>query len=191
MQVLFIVCYDFPSIRGGIPMKVIIRKPEKSDVGEMAKVHVDSWKTTYKGIVAEEYLQTLKYENREKLWAQALSIEPRHIWVAEVQNKVVGFASGGKERTGKYGYDGELYAIYILEEFQQKGIGKSLLRALADELSNSQYKSMLVWVIADNPSISFYQSLNPIEVDHEQVEIGRETYKEIAYGWSDITKLLN
>jgi GNAT superfamily N-acetyltransferase len=41
--------------------------------------------------------------------------------VVTPEDKIVGFASVGEERTGIYG--GELYAIYLFHEYQRKGIG--------------------------------------------------------------------
>jgi L-amino acid N-acyltransferase YncA len=172
-------------------MKVTIRKAGLPDVKQMAKVHVDSWRTTYKGIVSDEYLKSLTYENREKLWEGALSQEVYYVWVAEVKGEVIGFVSGGKERTNQYGYDGELYAIYLLSEYQRKGIGNKLVNSLAMNLKESGFTSLLVWVLADNPSVQFYESLNPEKMASEQIEIGGKDYEEIAYGWKEISSLIN
>ncbi len=45
-----------------------IRKAVLSDAKGIAKVHVDCWKTTYKYIVSDQYLNNLTYESREQLW---------------------------------------------------------------------------------------------------------------------------
>lgn len=171
-------------------MDIIIRKAERKDIKQLAVVHVDSWKTTYKGIVDDVYLSTLKYEDREKLWHSVLST-PNYVWVAEVDHQVVGFISGGKERTSEFGYDGELYAIYILEEYQKRGIGKKLVEAFSNEMKEKgNYQSILVWVLSNNPSIAFYESLNPVKEGTTEVEIGKEIYEEIAFGWKDIDSLI-
>ena len=39
-----------------------------------------------------------------------------------------GLANGDRNRTGITDYDGELYAIYILEQYQGNGVGKKLVR---------------------------------------------------------------
>ncbi|MFD1735578.1 GNAT family N-acetyltransferase [Bacillus salitolerans] len=171
-------------------ISLIIRKAIQQDYKQIAKVHVDSWRTTYHGIIKESYLQNIKYEDRENLWTSALAEESHHIWVAEVNHKIVGFVSGGRERTNKYGIEGELYAIYILKEFQQKGIGKKLVTTFAEDLKTNGYSSMLVWVLSENPSTLFYQSLKPAVIDYEYIDIGGENHKETAYGWKDLTNLL-
>lgn len=47
-------------------MELHIRRAIKDDISAIAKVHVDSWKTTYKGIFANGILDNITYEQREK-----------------------------------------------------------------------------------------------------------------------------
>lgn len=91
-----------------------IRNAVLADSKGIAEVHVDSWKTTYAHIVPDEYLNNLTYESREQLWVH--NIPNGGVYVAENdEGEIVGFSSGGKERSGKYSrFDGELYAIYII-----------------------------------------------------------------------------
>ncbi len=168
-----------------------IRKAVLSDAQNIAIVHVDSWRTTYKGIVSDEFLTNLSYEERKRLWENV--IPNGNVFVAEnEEGQIVGFSSGGKERTGKYKkYDGELYAIYILKEYQGKGLGKELIQPIINDLKNSNINSMLVWVIEDNNARYFYESLGGIRIDSEMVEIAEKKVKEIAYGWEDIDTIEN
>lgn len=108
---------------------MIIRKATLNDAAGIAKVHVDSWRSTYRGIVSDDFLSSLSYENREERWKNFMSNneEQQYLFVAE-EGKFVGFASGGQNRTDVNDYIGELFAIYILEDFQKKGIGRALYR---------------------------------------------------------------
>ena len=56
----------FTTLKGVI--EILIRKAELEDAKGIAKVHVDSWRTTYKGIVPDTFLENLSYENREQIW---------------------------------------------------------------------------------------------------------------------------
>ena len=136
-----------------------IRKAVLTDVKGIAKVHVDSWKSTYANIVPEQYLNNLSYESREQMWTNGIPYGG--LYVAESkEGKIVGFSKGGKERSGKYkGYDGELYAIYILKEFQGKSIGKALVKPIIAEITGMELNSLLVLVLEDNVSRKFYESL--------------------------------
>lgn len=90
-----------------------IREAKVSDATGIAFVHVESWKTTYRNILPKEFLTNLSFKRREQFWEK--SIPEGHVFVAENdEGQIVGFASGGRERSGKYeGYKGELTSIYI------------------------------------------------------------------------------
>ncbi|KAA0561246.1 N-acetyltransferase family protein [Rossellomorea aquimaris] len=153
-----------------------IRKANLQDSPGLASVHINSWRTTYKGIVSEEYLQSLSIEEREQKWVQILS-GSHHTYVCEVDDgEIIGFVSFGKERSGEY--EGELYAIYLLEEYQGKGIGKELFGIAATGLKKRGYNSMWIWVLKENPSKHFYYALKPTLIKEEVLTIGGESYQE-------------
>jgi ribosomal protein S18 acetylase RimI-like enzyme len=166
-----------------------IRKAVINDAKGISKVHVDSWKTTYKNIVSDEYLTNLTYENREQIWLH--NIPNGGVYVAEnSKGEIVGFSSGGKERSGKYtGFDGELYAIYILKEYQGLGIGKALVKPIIDEMKSKDLKSMIVLVLEDNNSRLFYEALGAKKIDVIEIEISGKKLSELVYGWEDITTI--
>ncbi|MBT2643123.1 GNAT family N-acetyltransferase [Bacillus sp. ISL-41] len=169
-----------------------IRKATKDDASGIARVHVRSWQETYQGIISQDYLDTLKVEDRKPLWEKSLSesanISPVFVAV-NPEGEIVGFASFGKERSGNFKADGELYAIYILKEYQRGKLGLRLLQAGVDDLLNQNYESILVWVLADNESRKFYESLQPQKAGEEVVKIAGREFIEVAYMWRDL-KLL-
>ena len=165
---------------------MIIRKAVLKDAKGIAKVHVDSWKTTYKNIVPDEYLDQLTYESRQNLWET--NIPNGGVYVAENEDEeIVGFSSGGRERTGDYpGYSGELFAIYILKEYQRNGLGKLLVTPLREELQRQNIYSMIVWVFEENNSRLFYESLGAKKLDTIEITISGKKLNELVYGWEDI-----
>ncbi|GKW44454.1 GNAT family N-acetyltransferase [Planococcus sp. NCCP-2050] len=163
-----------------------IRRAESGDAKGMARVHVDSWRTTYKEIVHQRFLDSMSYSERENRWSR--QIMDQEVFVAEnEEGTIVGFAAGGKERSGAYpDFDGELYAIYLLEEVQGQGIGKALVKRVAHSLLKKGYNSMLVLVLAKNRSRYFYESLGAVQIHTEVETIGGERYEEAVYGWKSI-----
>jgi GNAT superfamily N-acetyltransferase len=160
----------------------------------MARVHIESWRSTYRGIVSDGYLAALSYERRTQMWMRGLSDpESREFYYVaeEPSGEIIGFASGGPERTGDPEYPGELSAVYLLETHQRRGIGRRLARAVAERLAQDGLRSLLVWVLADNPSRCFYEALGGELVRQGKAEIGGVVYDKVAYGWSDIAVLLD
>ncbi|QNU39537.1 GNAT family N-acetyltransferase [Geobacillus sp. 44B] len=171
---------------------MIIREAALSDAEGIAKVHVDCWRTTYKNIISDDFLNKLSYEQRTKLWVQNISREDNYVYVAEnEEGQIIGFTDGGKEKSGKYpGYDGDVTSIYILKEYQGLGIGRKLLRQLFKKFISLNIHSSIVWVLKDNNSRFFYERLGAkIVVDNEFIKIGNDNLKLIAYGWESIDKV--
>jgi ribosomal protein S18 acetylase RimI-like enzyme len=171
-----------------------IRKATIEDAKAIATVHVESWKTTYQGIVPSSYLAQLSVSEKEQLWQRGLN-QPKHsIFVVEEDGKVCGFISGGKNRAtqGKEAkYEGEIYAIYLLKEAQGKGYGTKLVKVLVDDFQREGIRSMVVWVLADNPSRRFYERLGGEKIAEEVVDIGGKKLTEWCYGWKSIEYFAN
>lgn len=51
------------------------REANIGDAPGIAKVHVDSWRSTYKGIIPQSFLDGLSYEQRTKLWEKIFQIK--------------------------------------------------------------------------------------------------------------------
>lgn len=172
---------------------MIVREATHNDIPAIARVHVDTWRTTYRGIVPDEHLANLSYERRASGWYNILNRAPENgyfTYVAEGESgEIIGFASGGQERTGDPVYKGELMAIYILQTQQGKGIGRCLVQAVAKKLHLSGINSMLVWVLVDNPACQFYAALGGKPAHEKEIEIGGKSLIEVAYGWMETGNL--
>ncbi|MDQ5824002.1 MAG: GNAT family N-acetyltransferase [Chloroflexota bacterium] len=166
----------------------VIREAVIEDVPGIARVHIESWRTTYKDMVPQHIIESFTYEQREELWRRALSPGSRSfVYVAEEGDEVVGFASGGPAREDAPHHAAELYAIYLLQEHQGKGIGRRLFEAVVRELARRGLYSMAIWVIAQNPACGFYEAMGGRKVYERQEEADGVTIEEIGYGWDDIT----
>ena len=171
-------------------MGVRIRPADPSDAGAMARVHVDTWRTTYSGIVPAKYLAGLSYRDRESKWFDILTTASPNTsnFVAETgSGGVVGFANGGPTRGGDRTHRGELYAIYLLERYHRQGVGRRLFAAVSQCLMANGISSMVVWVLRDNrPACRFYESLGGHRLGCQTITIGGKDIVEVSYGWKDL-----
>ena len=172
---------------------MLIRPARISDAEGIAKAHVDSWRTTYPGIVPDDYLVNMSYEQRSGVWQSILSeadeTKPNYVAV-DNDDVVIGFAGGGPERSGDPELDGELYVLHLLEDSQRRGIGHRLVTSVASDLAQNGMVSMFVWVLERNrPACLFYEALGGIPIREQKISIGGWTLEEIGYGWPDIGSL--
>jgi L-amino acid N-acyltransferase YncA len=167
-----------------------VRLAVPADADAIARVHVASWRTTYRGLMPDEVLDSLSVERRRDWWQGVIeNPEQIEVAVAEESGQVVGFASYGAERADDPVYRGELDAIYLLKDHQRKGWGRSLVAAAVRGLLKRGLSGMLVWVLSDNPACSFYENLGGVYLRRKPLEISGVSLQESAYGWIDIHPL--
>jgi len=166
-----------------------IRVATLQDARAIARVHVESWRTTYAGIVPAEYLASLDVGQREVSWREWLPLDI-DVFVAEVDGEVVGFVGGGAIREPVEGFDAELFAIYLLRDAQRRGIGMALLKRLAGSLKARGYRSMMAWVLEDNSSGEFYSRSGGVRVASKEMEVGGVMLPVVAYGWGDLEGII-
>ncbi len=107
-------------------MDVIIRRREKSDCMEKAHVVTICWQETFRGIVNDEYLDSMP--KVEKEWGQnayeRFDEADNHQFVLVVDGKIVGHIKVGLTDDKEYKGVGELFSIYIMKKYQGLGFGK-------------------------------------------------------------------
>ena len=89
----------------------LVRRADVSDAAALAMVHVESWKTTYRGLMPDDFLDSLDRGRYAERWQRSLRDDTTRVYVAEDHQEVVAYASCGPERAGENGFEGELYAI--------------------------------------------------------------------------------
>lgn len=168
-----------------------IREAKVSDAERIAKVHVDCWRTTYKGIVSDVYLERMSYERRTELWRSNITKTDNSVLVAESdEGKIIGFASGGKRETNQVENSTDLTSIYILKEYQGKGIGKKLVEKLFAHFKELGYQKVFVEVLEDNKSKFFYEKMGAKFLKTTTIVIQGEELNLSIYEWENLNSVL-
>lgn len=161
-----------------------VRIAVPNDAPEIARVHVSSWRSTYSGLLPDDFLASLSEMGYSERWRRLIADGTSRVYVVEHEGEVVGFASGGRERAGETGYEGELYAIYVLDRAQRHGFGRELVRATVAGLRELRLGDMIIWVLRDNSTArAFYERLGGVYVRTQPITIGTATLEEVSYGW--------
>lgn len=166
----------------------MIRAATEADIPAIARVHVASWRETYRGIVPQAFLDGIRLDEWEARRRKNQAQPGNHTLVAETDG-IVGFTIGGKNRDAAFPFDAELYAIYVLRAHQGRGLGRALQEALVARLAADGHRSMILWVLRDNPSRAFYERLGGTQAGEKEIEIGGAKLVEVAYGWPAIRSL--
>lgn len=139
----------------------------------------------------EDYLNSLSYESKANEWDKRLfdKKSKEFMYVAETDSAdIVGFVSASLVRSNDI-YERELCSIYILREFQRKGVGQLLIKAIIANYTENNVSSMILWTLKDNPSRIFYEHLGGRIVDKRIIHRRGKELQQIAYAWEDITSI--
>ncbi len=168
--------------------RLIVRRARAEDSLAIARVHVETWRSTYAGLLPDAYLTGMAQGDSAIEWARRLSFakEQGATLVAAQSDDVVGFVSCGARAGGEEPYQGEVYALYVAEDWQNRGIGRALLAGAFEALLKSGQGSALVWVLSQNPARFFYEALGGKLAAQRLEKFAGAQLEETAYGWDDL-----
>ncbi len=172
------------ALSGDLKSNVIIRKADISCAGGIAHVHVEAWRTTYRGQVPDDHLDRLSASDRAKVWEAEISREVSGVLVVEDRDHICGFINFGASRDEDADdQTGEIYAIYLLAETQRAGIGRKLWNGAIEELKKRGFAKCVVWVLNTNCSaICFYERMGCCaEGSMKSESIGGKKVTELRY----------
>ncbi len=154
-------------------MEFKVRQAVMNDIYPIGYVHYKSWLETYRGIVDDEYLDNLTLDSR---------IEKVHLYidrcfVAEVDNRVIGFAAYIDTPNDEEENTLEVSAIYVLKNYLNFGIGKSLIRECINANPEKDRLSLWVSVLNKNAIIAYEKIGFYREGKEELYKIGSSTIK--------------
>ncbi len=168
-------------------LKFTFREATVADALAVAKVHVQSWRESFAGIVPQTYLDKMSVENRTKVFEKGFALDSYKMFVAETEaNGIVGFADFGKARDNHDKFEAELYAIYLLRDFQRKGIGSKLFDLVVQSVVADGINSLSLIALEVSPYKSFYEKTGGHLVERKTTNIEGESYTTIIYGWDKL-----
>ncbi len=164
----------------------MVRRATIGDVGGIARVLVDGWKSAYEGLLPDAFLSSFAYATHEAATAAFISNLPpgTTVFVEVDRDTVMGVAVIARAETGPDGYTAKLDALYVAPNHQRKGIGRRLFRTAVDHAHAEGHDGVFLWVFRDNPYRSFYELVGGRLLDAEQVDdFAGKSITSVAYGW--------
>lgn len=149
------------------------------DRGMVSKVYEESWKSAYRGIIPQEYLDSIP----EGRWAPGLDHPGRNTLVCLDNGKIVGTSSFCKSRFEQFQGWGEIISIYLLPDYIGKGYGKILMEAALSELKRQGYENVFLWVLEENNRArNFYEQYGFLPAgEFLEHTIGGKGLREVRY----------
>lgn len=126
-----------------------IRPAKTDDIPVLSRIHAQSWKEAYRGMVPQEYLDSLaddRWEPMLRAWLAA----GNHALVMLEDGLPVGCCTYGAAREEHFTGWGEIVSFYLLPSHIGRGHGQALLQAVLQDLENNGYQKVTLWVLREN-----------------------------------------
>jgi len=172
---------------------ITIRRAAPADAEAIARVRIEGWRQSYKGLVPQASLDAMSVEASVPMWTRVLAApgDRAGVFVAASGDGVVGLASGNRLDEPKHGCDCELSAIYLSREVQRHGLGRRLVGTVAADRAAHGASAMIVWALAGNaPARRFFEALGAVLVVEQPFEWDGAPLVEAGYAWHDLPALI-
>jgi ribosomal protein S18 acetylase RimI-like enzyme len=176
----------------GASVTVLILPAGPADAEALARVHVRSWRETYRGLLPDAYLARMSEAAFARRFRRALTYPgPNEVTLAAAAREgLLGYVQGGPSRAGVEG-EAEIATLYVLRAAQGLGAGRRLMIGAARALAAQGARSLAISVLRDNiRARGFYEHLGG-EAQSARPERGPggALLHEVTYRWPDIGAL--
>jgi GrpB-like predicted nucleotidyltransferase (UPF0157 family)/RimJ/RimL family protein N-acetyltransferase len=142
--------------------ELTIRQATADDVPNIAEVHVRSWQAAYRGILADDLLDSLSVTEREGRWLALLG-NTEHHWLNLVAEDGNGGLAGFCAVTtpSREAKEDELLpevgALYVDPDRWRERAGGAMLIAACERLKKRGWQEVVLWVLPENRrALAFY-----------------------------------
>lgn len=172
---------------------IIIREALLDDAFEIANVHIHSWREAYENILPSSYLDSrpLQFKSKATIWQYNIKNATQTTFVAECPNNgVIGFISGSRGRERRHRDKLEVRCLYLFQNYHGQKIGFYLLQKLFDCYVAQGFKMGYLWVLKNNPSISFYEKVGAQpNGNSKSSKIDNQIITQDCYFWNSLSCL--
>jgi ribosomal protein S18 acetylase RimI-like enzyme len=163
-----------------------------SDDEDLARVHVTSWRETYRGLLPEGYLAAMNEATHTRRFHRALiRRETDEVILAAADRRgIFGYAQAMPSRRRREG-EAEIATLYVLRASHGIGAGQALVADCARAMAAQGATSLMISVLRDNiRARGFYEHLGgQAEAPRPEMGPGGVLY-EVSYLWPDIRTLI-
>lgn len=126
-----------------------------NDLLDIVDLHINTWKESYSGYIDENSISKVTQVSQERLMNMRSKIDRNLVYVAELDNKIVGFATLANEIQN---HVTEIKQLYVAPHYQRLGIGQRLLKCIFSDLRAKGCQEVVLWTMKNyEKSNSFYQ----------------------------------
>lgn len=164
-------------------LSIEVRRADAQDAAAISEVHRYAWEQAYSGLIPHKPLMQMICRRDEAWWRKAARGSAT-ILVIEVEGKLVGYTTLGLNRARALPYDGEVYELYILPEFQGTGLGSALFGEALRLLKSLGCSGVIAWCLEDSDiTTRFFRSRGGKDVAEGTEDFGGKLLRKVGFVW--------
>jgi GNAT superfamily N-acetyltransferase len=168
-----------------------LRRAVAEDEAAVARLHAESWRTAYRGILRDDFLDDSVVANRREVWSTRfaqLGREDQLILVSEDHGEIQAFACAFLDADPEWGT--LLDNLHVIPGLKGRGLGRQLIAGVAENVRQHGDHSVLhLWVYEQNTQArGFYERLGGVitEVVAEAAPDGSQV-NALRYAWRELS----
>ena len=165
----------------------LFRIATTNDIETIAHLHAASWKTTYRGMLSDDYLDNHVTADRIKVWTERIeqpAENQRIILCVDDQDSAMGFVCAYGSSTDPFGTF--IDNLHAAPELKGRGVGRKLMRKVYEwSLEVYHQPKIYLKVLEDNlPARGFYEKVGGVnQATLTEVMPGGNTVKACRFVW--------
>lgn len=153
-------------------MPIRYRLAAPADCHALAALKGQVWQTTYRGIYPDASLDQYDVDHNRRILEGIVADPEICLYLAEEAGIPVGLMSCGRLFRPYPGFEQEVGLLYILKEYQRKGIGRGFLEIARCQAQAKGCDQFLVSVNSRNqPAIDFYLAMGGEIIAREEKQL--------------------
>lgn len=170
----------------------VLRQAIALDAETLAALHSESWRSSYRGILSNEYLDGAIVDERKRYWQKSLETpkpERHFILIAEQADEAVAFVSVYLDEEPAFG--ALLNNLHVRPHLKGQGLGKMLMVEAAKWTLAQHVSQMYLWVFeANTEARRFYEVLDGKAVEEKLKSVAGNVERNLLrYVWKDLKSL--
>lgn len=163
---------------------VVVQPAEPADADTIARLHVRSWRSAYRGMLPAEFLDGPVGDELPALWRHRFSSEDserKTVLKAVHRESLIGFACVLHDADPAWGP--LLDNLHVAPELKGQGVGRLLFDAVRGTVAPAA--QFHLWVLEANaPARRFYDRLGGVEVERRLVDVANSVAAlQLRYLW--------
>ena len=152
-------------------MNYVIRLANEKDCDNLSRLKQRVWSETYRGIYSDEKIDNFDYQKNSEKFLNIVNNPNIELYVVEDNNKLVGYMDCGTPFRPYKDFKQEIGLLYLLKDYQRKGIGKELFNIAVNKIKENSYNEFFVCCNKYNVNAQeFYKKMGGViaEVDEDE-----------------------